>query len=148
VKLGAVTRQFKTEDGSLKANKLTSVSSALRKEPGAKLDSLRYKLNKKIQRTLAEIESEIHSRLVFAAGCVPMILIGIGLGIIKKGGHLLSAFAASCVPAAVLIVCIISGKHITENLGSAGVSGIVLMWVGLVFLCVLAAILYRKLLEN
>lgn len=146
--LVAVTRQFKTENGSLKAEELTSVSSALRKAPGAKLDSLENKLQKKIQRTLAEIESEIHSRLVFAAGCVPMILIGIGLGIIKRGGHLLSAFAASCVPAAVLIVCIISGKHITENLGSAGVSGIVLMWVGFVFLCVLAAVIYRKLLEN
>jgi len=146
--LATVTRQFKTEDGSLKAQELTSALSALQKAPGARLDSLQNKLQKKVQRTLAEIESEIHSRLVFAAGCVPMILIGIGLGIIKRGGHLLSAFAASCVPAAVLIVCIISGKHITENLGSAGVSGIVLMWVGLVFLCVVAAVIYRKLLEH
>jgi hypothetical protein len=147
-KLGTVTKEFKTENGSLKPERLTSVLSALQKGPGAKLDSLQNRLQKKIQRTLAEIESEIHSRLVFAAGCVPMILIGIGLGIIKRGGHLLSAFAASCVPAAVLIVCIISGKHITENLGSAGVSGIVLMWVGLVFLCVLAVIIYRELLKN
>jgi hypothetical protein len=146
--LVTVTKEFKTENGSLKTTKLTSALSELQKGPGAKLDSLQNKLQKKIQRTLAEIESEIHSRLVFAAGCVPMILIGIGLGIIKRGGHLLSAFAASCVPAAVLIVCIISGKHITENLGSAGVSGIVLMWVGLVFLCLLAAVIYRKLLEN
>jgi hypothetical protein len=45
-------------------------------------------------------------------------------------------------------VCIISGKHITENLGSAGVSGIVLMWVGVLFLCVLAAVIYRRLLKN
>ena len=147
-KLGTVTKEFKTENGSLKAEKLTSVLSALQKGPGAKLDSLQNRLQKKMQRTLAEIESEIHSRLVFAAGCVPTILIGIGLGIIKRGGHLLSAFAASCVPAAVLIVCIISGKHITENLSSTGVSGIVLMWVGLVFLCVLAVIIYRRLLKN
>ena len=97
---------------------------------------------------MAEIASELHSRLVFGIGCVPMILIGIGLGVIRRGGHLLSAFAASCVPAAVLIVCIMAGKNITENLGSQGVSGIVLMWTGLGFLLLLAAVIYHKLLKN
>jgi hypothetical protein len=77
-----------------------------------------------------------------------MILIGIGLGVIKKGGHMLSAFAASCVPAAVLIVCIISGKQVTENLGSQAISGTLLTWAGLVVLVVLAIVLYHRLLRN
>ena len=77
-----------------------------------------------------------------------MIMIGIGLGIIKRGGHLLSAFGASCVPAAVLVVCLMSGKHITENLGSQGVSGIALMWGGLAFLSLLAVVIYGWLLKN
>ena len=77
-----------------------------------------------------------------------MILIGIGLGIIKKGGHLLSAFAASCLPAAVLIICIMSGKQLTENLGVQTVSGITLMWVGLGFMSVLAVVIYHRLLKN
>jgi len=77
-----------------------------------------------------------------------MILIGIGLGVVKKGGHMLSAFAASCVPAAVLIVCVISGKNITENLGSQGISGMLLTWTGLVVLTVLAIVMYHKLLKN
>jgi hypothetical protein len=77
-----------------------------------------------------------------------MILIGIGLGIIKKGGHLLSAFGASCVPAAVLIVCLMSGKQITENLVSQNVSGVALMWGGLAFLFLLAMVIYGWLLKN
>ena len=77
-----------------------------------------------------------------------MILIGIGLGIIKKGGHLLSAFGASCVPAAVLIVCIMMGKNITKNLGSQSIPGIALMWGGLVLLSLLAVVIYHRLLKN
>ena len=124
------------------------VSSALQKGPSQRLRGLQNRLKRRIQKTLVQIKAEMHSRLVFGIGCVSMILIGIGLGIIKKGGHLLSAFAASCVPATVLIVCIISGKQITENLGSQSASGIVLMWAGLVFLCLLAGGIYCKLLKN
>jgi lipopolysaccharide export LptBFGC system permease protein LptF len=111
------------------------------------LIELKDELQRKIQQTLAEIAAEIHSRLVFGIGCVPMILIGIGLGVMKRGGHLLSAFAVSCVPAALLIVAIISGKNIIENLGSQSISGLVLMWAGLGFLSILALAVFSRLMR-
>jgi hypothetical protein len=77
-----------------------------------------------------------------------MVLIGIGLGIIKKGGHLLTAFGASCVPAAVLIVCIMMGRNIIKNPQSHAGSGILLMWAGVMFLMFLTLIIYRKLLKS
>jgi len=123
-------------------------SSILQKGPSLQLRGLQHELARRVQKTLAEIAAELHSRLVFGIGCVPMILIGIGLGVIKKEGHLLSAFAVSCVPAAVLIVCIMCGKNITENLSSQGVSGIVLIWTGLGFLSILGAVIYYRLLKN
>jgi hypothetical protein len=101
-----------------------------------------------MRKTSVEIKAEIHSRLVFGTGCVPMILIGIGLGIIKRGGHLLSAFGASCVPAAVLIVCIMSGKQITENLTADTFSGVAMMWTGLGFLTLVTIVIYGWLLRN
>ncbi len=125
-----------------------SQSSVLREGPSLELRRLQNELQRRRWKTLAEIASEVHSRLVFGVGCVPMILIGMGLGVIRRGGHLLSAFAASCVPAAVLIVCIMCGKNITENLGSQGVSGIILMWMGLGFLLLLAVVIYYWLLRN
>jgi hypothetical protein len=76
------------------------------------------------------------------------MMIGIGLGIILKGGHLLSAFGASSVPAAVLIVCIMMGKNITKNPYTQVSSGIVLMWAALVLLSAFAVMMYRKLLKN
>jgi lipopolysaccharide export LptBFGC system permease protein LptF len=125
-----------------------SLPAALKGPPSTELADLQRILAKKIRATLVDIKAEINSRLVFGIGCIPMILIGIGLGIIKRGGHLLSAFGVSCVPAVVLIVAIISGKHITENVGSRAVSGIMIMWAGLAFLVLLAAFLYGRLLRH
>jgi len=141
-----IANKFRTENGSLLPEKLTAPLSGI--EPSNELAKLRNELRRKIKKTLVQIKAEKHSRLVFGMGCISMIMIGIGLGIIKKGGHLLSAFGASCVPAAVLIVCIMSGKQLTENLGTQNISGIALMWGGLAFLTLLAVGIYGWLLKN
>jgi len=124
------------------------LASILKGPPSPRLVELQQILARRIHTAMVDIKGEMNSRLVFGIGCIPMILIGIGLGIIKRGGHLLSAFAASCVPAVVLIVAIISGKHVTENVGSQGVSGILVMWAGLAFLILLAAGMYGRLLRR
>jgi len=142
-----IVNKFATEDG-LDAKKLASESSVLQKGPNSKLRRLQNDLQTEIQNTLAEIEAEIHTRLVFGIGCVSLIMIGIGLGIILRGGHLLSAFGASSVPAAVLVVCIMMGKNITKNPKAQTGSGILLMWGGLVFLSLVAIVIYRRLLKN
>lgn len=121
------------------------LASRLQKPPSAILVKGQADLLKKIRRTMKDIEAERNSRLVFGIGCVPMILIGIGLGVLQKGGHLLSAFGASCIPAAVLIISIVSGKHLTQNAGAGSTTGIQIMWGGLAFLILLAAVIYRKL---
>ncbi len=119
-----VTDKFKTAD-VLRTIHPDSTASALRNGPSPKLQDMQSRLSRKIRKTLAEIMAEMHTRLVFGIGCIPLILIGIGLGIILKGGLLLRAFGASCVPAAMLIVCIMTGKNITKNLNAQAGSGIV-----------------------
>jgi len=142
----AIANKFRTENGSLQPEMLATPLSGMK--PSPELSKLQNQLRRTIKKTFVQIKAEKHSRLVFGIGCVPMIMIGIGLGIIKKGGHLLSAFGASCVPAAVLIVCIMSGKQMTENLGSQNVSGVSLMWGGLASLSLLAVLIYGWLLKN
>ena len=145
----SAANELKTRSGSLKIEQLASgLSDVTGLEPSEKLRVLQAQLDREMRKTAVEIKSEIHSRLVFGAGCIPMILIGIALGILKKGGHLLSAFGASCVPAAMLIVCIMSGKQLTENLSAQTVSGIALMWAGLGFLGLLAVVMYGWLLRH
>jgi lipopolysaccharide export system permease protein len=113
--------------------------------PSTMLDRMRQILRREIRSTLADIGAEINSRLVFGIGCIPMILIGIGLGILQRGGHLLSAFGASCLPGAVLVIAIICGKRIAENSRIQGHAGILVMWAGLAFLVLLALVIYGKL---
>jgi len=146
----AVAYQFRSQSGELRPDKLARELSDLSGlQPSGVLQDKQHELEREIRKTLVEIKSEVHSRLVFGTGCVPMILIGIGLGIIKKGGHLLTAFGASCVPAAVLIVCIMSGKQMTENLGAAEtLSGVAIMWAGLVFLSLVVILIYGHLLRH
>jgi len=142
-----ITGRFKTAN-VLEAIRPASIASALVNGPSPKLESLQAGLEREIKSTLAEIKAEMHSRLVFGIGCVTLILIAIALGIIFRGGHLLTAFGASSIPAAVLIVCIMMGRNITKNLGAQAGSGIVLMWAGLGFLSLLAVALYHNLLKH
>ena len=143
----SVTDHFKSPD-ILKDITPQAISSALHNPPGNYLTTLQKDLRKKITKTLAQIKAETHSRLVFGIGCITLILTGIGLGVILKDGHLLTAFAASALPALALITIIIAGKNLTENLSIKSNVGIVLMWTGLIVLSVLAFLLYRRLLKN
>ncbi|NQV31121.1 MAG: LptF/LptG family permease, partial [Phycisphaeraceae bacterium] len=95
-----------------------------------------------------KIIGTIHSRLVFGIGCIPMIIIGTGLGIIKRGGHLLTAFGASCMPALILIVGIICGKHVAENPASTPTMGLAIMWAGLGVLSLLMLNVYGRLCKH
>lgn len=143
----AVTNTFKTTD-ILKEIKPEAVSAALHAGPSDDLTKLQKRLKSKITLTRAEIGAETNSRLVFGVGCVTLIMIGIGLGIILKGGHLLTAFGASAAPALALISCIMMGKNIAENPTSTALSGISQMWAGLIILSILGLELYRRLLKR
>lgn len=98
-------------------------------------------------RTSKKIISEVHTRLVFGIGSITLILFAVALGIIFKGGHLLSAFGASAIPAAALIVFIMSGKELTKtaNESMPECTGIIVMWSGLAALSIIAFIIFRKL---
>jgi len=143
-----VTNTFKT-DNVLNEISPKAISAALHAAgPGEHLTVLQHQLRRKTAKTLAEIGSETHSRLVFGLGCITLILTGIGLGIILKGGHLLTAFAASALPALALVACIMMGKNIAENLGARALSGISLMWTSLIILSALMVLMYRRMLRH
>jgi len=143
----AVSGRFKTAN-VLAEIQPDAVSSALAGGASKQLTDMLDEMRRTLGNTFAEIDAEMHSRLVFGIGCITLIMIGIGLGIVLRGGHLLTAFAASVIPAMVLVLCIMMGKNIATNPGSQALSGIGLMWAGLAVLSVSAIELYRRLLRH
>ncbi len=137
-----------TEDGLLDKIKMTGTEASPLKNPSKDLVALKGHLQYLIVKTISEIYSEVHSRLVFGLGCSLLILTGIALGVIFKGGHLLTAFGTSSIPAAILIVCIMTGKEFTKNPSTPMIVGPIVMWVGLAGLSVLTFAIYRKLLKT
>jgi lipopolysaccharide export LptBFGC system permease protein LptF len=144
----AVTDRLKTPDILKEINPQAIKAGLDVAGPSEDLIRLQKQLHKEIEMTMSEIGAEIQSRLVFGVGCVTLIMIGIGLGIILRGGHLLTAFAASSLPALALISCIMMGKNIMENTRSVMLPGVWLMWGGLVLLTILCLGLYRYLLRH
>ncbi|HEX41147.1 MAG TPA: LptF/LptG family permease [Phycisphaerales bacterium] len=139
--------RFKTEDNRLAPATLKENIPGLTEGMTRDLERRKLQLAIIMDKAMLEVKSELHSRLVFGLGCVPMILIGIGLGIVKRGGHLLSAFGVSCLPAAMLIICIMSGKQIIENVKTQ-VSGTLVMWGGLGVLCFFVLAIYARLFRT
>lgn len=141
------TKKIETENVIAQINDIGTEKSALKTQPSDVLMNFKKELNRKIRKTNKEINSEIHSRLVFGMGCITLILISIALGIIFRGGHLLSAFGASAIPAGALIIFIMSGKQLTKtnNENMPDQVGIFVMWAGLALLTLLTVWIYRKL---
>lgn len=134
------------EDGILET--LSDFSSVLKAEPTKELSSMQEGLQRKILMTFNNIIAETHSRLVFGLGTITLILISIAMGIILRGGHLLSAFGVSAVPFAALIVFMMSGRQLTKHPQMSPAVGILVMWTGLVILTIIAIMIYRKLLRT
>ncbi len=116
--------------------------------PSRTLNGMCLLVHNKIKRIFNEITSETHSKLVLGLGCTTLILTGIALGIVFKGGHLLTAFGASSIPAGALIVCIMTGKDLVKNPSTPTEIGIMVMWLGLIILTVLMLLIYRKLFKT
>jgi len=125
-----------------------AIAGAIDVQPGSQLGKFQIQLAGKLKKTASQITSEIHSRLAFGIGCIPLILIGIGLGIALKGGHLLTAFGFSAIPAVILLLCMFSGKNNVENPDSSIQLGLTLIWAGPVILTMITAVIYQRLLKN
>lgn len=133
----------------LGSNKLAAVNSVLEnKNSSADLMNMSNLVREGILETQASVVSEINLRLVFGIGSIILVLLSIGLGIKFKGGHLLTAFGVSIIPAGFLMVSILGGKEMAKSVEMGRLnSGIFMMWGGLVVLIVVMVMVYRKLLR-
>ena len=103
------------------------------------------KLKARIAKLEAKIRGEIHSRLAFGLSCFLLVGIGAAMGLIFRGGQVISAFAISMVPGSIVIVMIIMGKKMVTNPDVSQVQGVTIIWGGILALLLAKLIVYAGL---
>ncbi len=106
---------------------------------------IRILKNKRVPRLMNKIKAEMHGRIAYGTSCLLMVTLGAALGLIFRGGQIISAFAISVVPSAVVIVMMLMGKQMLRNPGVSEVWGLLAIWAGVVALLAANVIIYLRL---
>lgn len=98
-----------------------------------------------IWRVIRRVEAEMHGRIAYGVSCFLMVATGAALGLMFRGGQLISAFALSVIPAAVVIVMMLMGKQLARNGGVPEFYGLATIWSGVVALLIADACIFVHL---
>ena len=108
------------------------------------LDKLQQLKESRVPKIIGEIIAEMHSRIAFGLSCMLLVTLGAALGVIFKGGQVISAFAITVVPASGIIIMILMGKQLIANPNASDLLGFIAIWGGIIFMGVLnVAVFYR-----
>jgi lipopolysaccharide export LptBFGC system permease protein LptF len=111
-----------------------------------KVSSARHEAAKQQQSVISKAATEIHSRFAYSASALVLLTLGAGLGIMFRGGHLVSAFGLSFIPMTLVVVMIITGKQISQ----AGIMelGVAIMYAGVVLVMLANVVVLGKFLRR
>lgn len=101
--------------------------------------------NDRERKIIGDIHAEMHARIAFGLCCMLLVAMGAALGVIFKGGQVLSAFAITVVPATGMIILILMGKKMISNPKSSDLAGMIAIWGGLAAMLVGNMVIYHRL---
>jgi len=105
----------------------------LRTSPSKRIRKLtRHLFGSAIPKLKRKIWAEIHQRLAYSISCLLMVMLGAVLGILFRGGEVLTAFAISILPSSAVIIMIIMGKQLMTNVNIPSMAyGVAVIWTGI-----------------
>jgi lipopolysaccharide export LptBFGC system permease protein LptF len=116
------------------------------------LNNFRLAKGRLINELQGDILAEMHSRVAYGVSCFLLVALGAALGLIFRGGQIVSAFALSVIPASVAIVMILMGKELVSNPGVQARFGMALglgaIWSGIIALVIANGFIYLKLMRK
>ena len=89
--------------------------------------------------------AEIHARFAYGLSCFLLVSMGAAMGLMFKGGQVMSAFTLAVIPASLVIVMVLMGKKIISNPDSPQVFGMAAIWIGVVALLFADVLIYMRL---
>lgn len=102
-----------------------------------------------LSKFLGDITGELHSRVAYSVSCFLLVAMGAALGLVYRGGQLVSAFALCVVPATIVIVLMLMGKELASNPGVLEKHGMWMglsaIWSGIVILAIANVVIYFRL---
>ncbi len=114
---------------------------------GQRLDQARESQRGEIVKLRQEITGVIHSRLAFSVSTVVILVLAAALGIIFRGGQLLTAFVISFVPGLLVVVANIMGRQLANHTDTH-LMGIVVIWVGIVLVALADVVVLARYLKR
>ena len=95
-----------------------------------------------IPAQLGRLVGEMHSRIAYGVSCFLLVVMGAALGLLCRGGQILSAFATSAVPGLFVIILVFMGKQLAQNSKVPLVAGLSVIWAGVAALGVACLFTY------
>ncbi len=108
---------------------------------------LRDKLIKRLAKFKAEVRGEIHFRASYSLCSIAVVLFGAILGIIVRGGQVLTAFGISCVPMVFVVVASIVGRNLADRPDYALLS-VTVMWGSALFMYLVTGVVAMRILKR
>ena len=82
---------------------------------GRQIDNVRAGMLAELKWQVLRIGSVLHSRSAFSVSVLPTMLLGACLGVVFRGGHVMTAFGISFAPALFVIATIAMGRQVSEH---------------------------------
>jgi len=109
------------------------------------LGKIRDLRDRAIRDLINKIKAEMHMRAAYGVSCFLMVAMGAALGLVLRGGQVVSAFAITVVPAAMVIVMMIMGKQMVSNKDVPVYLGLTAIWLGVAALLAADLVIYALL---
>ena len=101
-----------------------------------------------IPKLHSRIVGEIHGRIAYGVSCFLLVAMGAALGLLFRGGQIISAFAISVVPAALVIIMVLMGKQLIRNPDVPMALGLMSIWAGILLLLAATVGVYAYLMRK
>ncbi len=112
-----------------------------------RIDARREGLAQTQLAMVRRLTTEIHSRFAFSASVLVLVVLGAALGVIFRGGQMLTAFVIAFLPGLFTTVMNVTGRQLSENQNTAMI-GLAVIWTGIVLVAMADVVVLARFLRR